>query len=297
MRLLKSTGVWPRLIVVALAGALAFTAGSVFTAYSQPDSTTIHTCVHRVTGEMRYVSSSSDCSRYESPVSWESTSTADFDDVYVNEGQENSITSAMIVDGQVMTEDLADASVNSAKIEDGSIGSDDLGSGSVGADELQDDSVNGDKLADDSVNSGHIQDGEVMTDDLADDSVNSDKLADNSVNSDKIEDGTIIEDDLNQDVLDFIEGQGALSGWDVINSEFVELTTAVGDNQASILLPCPTGTTLISGGGFADHPLAFLVRSYPHPTDPNTWEVFYRYQGTDPLVTANVRAYAICVDN
>ncbi len=49
------------------------------------------------------------------------TNITDFDDIYVNEDQPNSITSPMIVDGSVNTQDLANGAVTSQKIADGTI--------------------------------------------------------------------------------------------------------------------------------------------------------------------------------
>jgi hypothetical protein len=53
------------------------------------------------------------------------------DSRYVNENQANSITSAMIVDGQVANADIANNAINSAKIQDGSVGSADINSNQV----------------------------------------------------------------------------------------------------------------------------------------------------------------------
>jgi hypothetical protein len=95
---------------------------------------------------------------------------------YVNEGQADAITSAMIKDLEVNTWDLAALSVSTPKIADVAV-------------------TNG-KLAADAVTTDKIKNGEVQNADLADLSVSTSKLADGAVTSGKIADGTIVDADV-----------------------------------------------------------------------------------------------------
>jgi hypothetical protein len=74
------------------------------------------------------------------------------DEQYVNEGQANSITGAMITDGQVGNGDLADNAVNSAKIENNSITATDIATNMVASvDGVSNDGGNIDLVAGDNV--------------------------------------------------------------------------------------------------------------------------------------------------
>ena len=75
---------------------------------------------------------------------------------YVNEAQESSIFSSMIVNGTIGSSDIADDSINSDDIADGSIGSIDVADGSIGSADLSDSAVNSPKIQD-----GTIQDIDV----------------------------------------------------------------------------------------------------------------------------------------
>lgn len=75
--------------------------------------------------------------------------------------QNNSVTSAKIIDGTIVTADLGDNSVTSAKIVDGTIAAADL--------------------ANNSVTSAKILDGTIVTADLGDNSVTSAKIVDGSI--------------------------------------------------------------------------------------------------------------------
>lgn len=63
------------------------------------------------------------------------------DGLYINEGQENSISSNMLSNLSVTSLKLADNSVNSSKIQSGSITLDDLASNSVNSDKITDNSI------------------------------------------------------------------------------------------------------------------------------------------------------------
>jgi hypothetical protein len=131
---------------------------------------------------------------------------------YVNEGQLNSITSAMIADGQVTNADIADNGVTAAKIATDAVGAAEIAAGAVGSGEIADLSVALADLAANSVDSTKIVDATVALADLAANSVNSVKIVDGSValadlaadcvDSTKIANGTVALADLAANSVD-----------------------------------------------------------------------------------------------
>ena len=69
----------------------------------------------------------------------------------------NTVFSTDIVDGQVMTADLAGNSVTSAKIKDGEVKTDDIAAGAIGSLRIKDNDVKAQDLAPDSVGASEIQ--------------------------------------------------------------------------------------------------------------------------------------------
>ena len=63
------------------------------------------------------------------------------DNLYVNEGQTNSITSAMIVNGAVTESDLAQNQIDDSEVQDNSLTASSLAANSVGASELANNAV------------------------------------------------------------------------------------------------------------------------------------------------------------
>ncbi|MCR4423595.1 MAG: tail fiber domain-containing protein [candidate division WOR-3 bacterium] len=140
--------------------------------------------------------------------------TTAFDSRYVNEGQANAITSAMIQDGAVQTADIANLAVTSVKIGNGEVTMAKINQSGATAGQVikwngtqwapANDSAGGlpsgpaggdltgtypnPTIANNAVTSAKIQDGTVANADLAS----------NAVTSDKILDGTILAADLNQ---------------------------------------------------------------------------------------------------
>ena len=116
----------------------------------------------------------------------------------------DAVTTDKILDGEVMEADLADDSVNSAKVVDesltgddildGSITIDDLAPGTIGTGSLADGSVTNPKLAPNSVTTNKILDGEIMEADLADSSVTTAKIADGSVTNVKLANNAVTTD-------------------------------------------------------------------------------------------------------
>ena len=136
----RLTAIW-KLSLVASMVALALALSSALIVRGAPTGSTSYACVNRYTGQMRFTFTNGQCSASEYQISWNSFTGADLDAEYVNEGQPDSITSAMIVDGQVMNSDLAADSITTDKILDGAVGVDDLGTGSVGSDEIVNGSI------------------------------------------------------------------------------------------------------------------------------------------------------------
>jgi len=112
--------------------------------------------------------------------------TATLDGTYVNVGEPNSISSAMIIDNTVSGPDVADGTIGAADIADGSVGAAEIADGSVGAVEIADGSVGAAEIADGSVGAAEIADGSVGTA----------EIADNTVSSSDILNGTIVDADI-----------------------------------------------------------------------------------------------------
>ena len=85
---------------------------------------------------------------------------SDLDDTYVNENQENSITSSMIVDSTIGSADLGANSVGSSEIASGAVGSDEIADNSVSASDLQDGAALAEILDDDG--SGSLLDADLL---------------------------------------------------------------------------------------------------------------------------------------
>ena len=110
----------------------------------------------------------------------------DVSNLFVNEGQGDSITGGMIVDNAVFSQHIVDGTIGSGDIQDGSITSADLLNGGVGSADL---SAN-------AVQSGHIADGNVGSDDIAAGAVLAVHLGTGSVGSSQIADASIGSADL-----------------------------------------------------------------------------------------------------
>ncbi|MCS7190270.1 MAG: hypothetical protein NZ843_01565 [Fimbriimonadales bacterium] len=80
-----------------------------------------------------------------------SLDTAFADNRFVNEGQANSITSAMLLDGSVTTAKIVDSAITTAKLADGAVNTAKLADGAVNTAKLADNAVSTAKIADGAV--------------------------------------------------------------------------------------------------------------------------------------------------
>ncbi len=115
---------------------------------------------------------------------------------------DDGIVSSMILDGEVMTDDIADMAVTNAKLAADAVTSDKILDGEVMTDDIADMNVTNAKLAADAVTSDKILDGEVMTDDIADLNVTNAKIATDAITTDKIMDGEVMNEDLADGAVD-----------------------------------------------------------------------------------------------
>lgn len=248
-----------RYIGFALLLGGVFFAGSIYQARSAPSSSTIHACVNRYNGDMRMPRSPKLCASTEYSISWESYDAGNLDSAYVNENQANSITSDMIVDGEVQNSDLSADSVTGDKVLDGTLSAADLGTDSVGSDEIQANAVTGKELAANSVTSGHIFDGQ------------------------------IVQGDLNASLVDFIDGQSVGNGYQVSVWTYVLAPGTAGNATAF----CPSNKVVLGGGGEANPDRnVFLADSFPRSDTP-AWDVTYH---NDSGAQTTIRVYAICAN-
>ena len=140
--------------------------------------------------------------KYDS-ATFETTST---DGLKIREG---GITSAMIANGAVGTDDLAAKAVTTAKIADGAVTEAQLATDAVTTNKIKDGNVTSAKLADNAVTTAKIADGNVTTAKIADGNVTTAKLADSAVTSGKIADNAVTFGKLGTDVYSTTVGSGS----------------------------------------------------------------------------------------
>jgi hypothetical protein len=110
-----------------------------------------------------------------------SLATHEHNAAYVNEGQANSVTGAMITDSSIGVTDLADNVITGNKILDNSIAAADLAAGSVGSSEVSDESLTAADLGTGSVGSNEVIDQSLTADDLAPNSVGTSEVINESL--------------------------------------------------------------------------------------------------------------------
>ncbi len=96
---------------------------------------------------------------------------------FVNEAQANSVTGAMIADGQVSSADIRDTTVNTADVKDNAITSAKILDGAITSADIRDTTVNTAELKDGAVTSAKILDAAVTTADIGDTAVTMAKIA------------------------------------------------------------------------------------------------------------------------
>jgi len=150
---------------------------------------------------------------------------AKFDKRYVNEGQANSVSSAMITDGQVGNKDLANGSVSAAKI----------GAGQVTGSHVANSSLTGSDIKNSSLTGSDIANGTIGRDDIANGSINGPKIAGNVITSGHVLNGSLTGDDIKNE---------SLTGSDIKNGSLTYSDTNVNSIQRRIDKSCPTGQAI-----------------------------------------------------
>jgi len=158
----------------------------------------------------------------------------------------DSIGSAEVLDGSLISKDLATDSVNvkqigsgavrSDEVLDNSLTSDDLAEGSVGASEIANGAVGSIEIANDAIGSMHIQDSSITSDDLKINSVYTSEIANGAIISADISDNSITSNDLAPD---------SVGNSEIIN-DAVELSKISGTEVAiyQIAPGCTNGSAL-----------------------------------------------------
>ena len=136
---------------------------------------------------------------------------SDLDTDYVNAGEVDAVTAAMIVDDSIGASDLGDDSVGAAeiitgamttaKLADNAVTTDKLADNAVGSGQVADNSLTALDLAPNSIGSNEVIDNSLTTVDLASNSVTASKIAAGAVGSSEILDGTVAANDLADDYV------------------------------------------------------------------------------------------------
>jgi hypothetical protein len=173
----------------------------------------------------------------------------------------NSVRSAQIVDGSVRNIDLRDNAVNAPKIAADSVNSEEIAESAVASPEVAPDSLTNADLGAASVTASEVADQSLTASDLGTDSVGSSELQAGAVRAAEL--GPIVQ---------------------VSNS-----TTIKAGTNASAGATCPTGTTVISGGGSSGFYQVHLASSY---RAGNGWHIDARSAANgDTTITA----FAYCL--
>jgi hypothetical protein len=173
----------------------------------------------------------------------------------------NSVRSAQIVDASVRTVDLRDNAVSSPKI----------AADAVGSEEIAENAVESPEVAQDSLTANDLGTASVTTSEVADQSLTSADLGPNSVGSSELQEGSIRASELGPIIQ-------------VSND-----TTIKGNDNASVSVTCPAGTTVISGGvrgGF------YQVANSGSYRSGNGWHVDSRSSANNDT-TLTVYAYCL----
>ncbi len=173
----------------------------------------------------------------------------------------NSVRSPQIADNTVRTVDLRDGSVKTPKIAPAAIGKDQLAENSVDSLKVEDESLTNQDLGTASVTSSEVADQSLTESDLGPGSVGSSELQNGSVRASEL--GSIV--------------------------QVSESATIKANANATVTVNCPTGTTVISGGGFSS---SYLIHQSANFRYGNGWRIdAHSGSGEDKSITV----YAYCL--
>jgi hypothetical protein len=173
----------------------------------------------------------------------------------------NTVRSPQIVDGTIRTVDLRDNSVAAGKIAPDAVDTTEIAENGVESSDVAPETLTSGDLGAASVTSSEVADQSLTANDLGPDSVGSSELQAGSVRASEL--GGIVQ---------------------VTN----QIAIKAGDN-AVVTANCPTGTTVISGGGLPANYTVSLVGSV---RSGNGWAAYARsYSANDSTLTA----YAYCL--
>ena len=160
-----------------------------------------------------------------------------FDARYVNEGQANAITGAMIKNGSVTGSDVASGTLSGAHIADKSL---------TGAD-LKDGSLSGADLAANSITSGHIKNGEVKAADIGSSQVNGGHIANESLTGSDIKNGSITGADIATGTVTSTDiADKSITGTDIKDGSLTHADTNVDSIQRRVTGTCPAGESIVA---------------------------------------------------
>jgi hypothetical protein len=111
-------------------------------------------------------------------------------------GASAKITSGMIINGAIATEDIADSAITSAKIAAASVTSDKIVDGTISTIDIADSAITSGKIATGAVGTTKIDDLSITEAKIAPNAVTTGKIADSAITSAKIADGTIVAGDI-----------------------------------------------------------------------------------------------------
>jgi hypothetical protein len=183
------------------------------------------------------------------------------------------VASVDIINGQVGSADIGTVQVASVDILDGTITSQDIASGTIPSESIPaDNSVTSAKIADGEVKSVDIGNDEVFSADIVDDQVATVDLANGAVTREKIANGAI-----------------------PLTIQRVEQSREISGGLWSLQTPCPSGTTLLSGG-YQIVGVESRLNTHVHNDRPvgNSWVVVMTNPTNNP---GTLTVIAICANN
>jgi hypothetical protein len=193
----------------------------------------------------------------------------------------NSVLSKHIANGTVRTVDLRNNAVKAAKIAPDAVRAREIAEGAIASPEVLDESLTSQDLGSASVASSEVADQSLTADDLGPDSVGASEIAVNAVGAGEIAANSV--------------GSSELQNSSVRASELGPITQVSkstpikANDNASVGVTCPAGTTAISGGGSAGLYQVHLASSY---RAGNGWHIDARNSANSDTA---IVAYAYCL--